>query len=280
MPSFFCRANVCSRSLSQPSSNLPLYLSAHSLRDVVRRVAAAGRVVHHPRLGRVLRPHRVQPLDRLVGDVVGEVVRLAVLALGHAQRPVVLGDDRVVLAGRAAQEAPPVVEAPRLRPVVERAGRALHVVRREVPLAEAAGDVAVLLEDARERRHNCGLRGGVAGERAGVLGDRAEADPMLVAPGQQRGAGRRADRGHVEPVVGQPHLLDAGEGGRADRAAERVGAAEAGVVDEDEQHVGRALGRLGPPGIIVQSGTESSQRPAPASRRRRGRGSAAPCGPG
>ena len=30
-PSFFCRANVSLRSLSQPWSNLPLYLSAHSL---------------------------------------------------------------------------------------------------------------------------------------------------------------------------------------------------------------------------------------------------------
>ena len=29
-PSFFCRAKVSSRSLSQPWSNLPLYLSAHS----------------------------------------------------------------------------------------------------------------------------------------------------------------------------------------------------------------------------------------------------------
>ncbi len=30
-PSFFCFSNVISRCLSQPWSNLPLYLSAHSL---------------------------------------------------------------------------------------------------------------------------------------------------------------------------------------------------------------------------------------------------------
>ncbi len=30
-PSSFCRANVSSRSASQPWSNLPLYLSAHSV---------------------------------------------------------------------------------------------------------------------------------------------------------------------------------------------------------------------------------------------------------
>ncbi len=166
--------------------------------DVVRRVAAAGRVEHHPRLGRHPALAPVQPFDGLVGDVVGEVVVLAVLAFRHTQRPVVLGDDRVVLAGGAAQEAPPVVEAPRLRPVVERAGRALHVVRGEVPLAEPAGDVAVFLEDARKRRADSGHGGGVAGEGAGIFGDRAEADPVLVAPGQQRGARRRADGRHVK----------------------------------------------------------------------------------
>ena len=30
-PSFFCRSSVCSRSLSQPWSNWPLYLAFHSL---------------------------------------------------------------------------------------------------------------------------------------------------------------------------------------------------------------------------------------------------------
>ena len=30
-PSSFCRASVCSRSASQPWSNLPLYLSDHSV---------------------------------------------------------------------------------------------------------------------------------------------------------------------------------------------------------------------------------------------------------
>ncbi len=126
------------------------------LRDVVRGVAAAGRVVHEPRLLRVLGADRVQPLDGLVGEVVGEVVLLAVLALRYAEHRVVLGDDRVVLAGGAAQEAPEVVEAPGQRPPVERPGGALDVVRRQVPLAEAAGDVAVLAQDPRQRCARCG----------------------------------------------------------------------------------------------------------------------------
>ena len=214
---------------------LALVLVRPLLGDVVRGMGAAGGVEEHPRLVRVLGTDRVQPLDRLVGDVVGEVVELAVLALGDAQRPVVLGDDGVVLAGGAAEEAPPVVEAPGLGPVVERTGRALHVVRREVPLAEAAGDVAVLLEDAREGGAGARLAGRVAGEGPRELGDGAEADAVLVAAGEQRRARRRAHGRHVEAVVRDAHVLHAREGRRVYRAAEAVDGAEAGVVDEDER---------------------------------------------
>ena len=104
------------RLLAQPIPalvELALVLVGPFLADVVRCVAATGRVVHHPRLGGVLRADRVQPLDRLVGEVVGEVVLLAVLALGHPDRPVVLGDDRVVLAGGAARGTPTSDRSPR-----------------------------------------------------------------------------------------------------------------------------------------------------------------------
>ena len=145
---------------------LALVLVGPLLGDVVRRVGGAGGVVDEPRLVGVLRAHGVQPLDRLVGDVVGEVVELPVLALGHAEGRVVLRDDRVVLAGGTGQEAPPVVEAPARRPVVERAGRAHLVARGHVPLAETAGDVAVLLEDPRQGGAGARPDAGVAGERA------------------------------------------------------------------------------------------------------------------
>ena len=244
---------------------------------VVRGVGAAGGVEDHPRLVRVLSAHRVQPLDRLVGDVVGEVVELAVLALGDAQRPVVLRDDRVVLAGGAAEETPPVVEAPRLGPVIERAGRALHVVGREVPLAEAASDVAVLLEDAREGGAAPRLAGRVAGERTGILGDRAEAHPVLVATGQQRRTRWRADCGDVEPVVRHAHVLHAVKAGVL-IGPPKVSGAETGIVDEDKQDVGCVLRRF------RLRGSSTSRRPSSSAsvrprRRRCGRGSAARCGP-
>jgi hypothetical protein len=111
----------------------------------MRCVGATGGVVHEPGSLCVLRPDGVQPLDGLVGKIVREIVRLPVLALGHAEHRIVLRDDGVVLARGATQEAPVVVEAPGPGPVVEGPCRALDVVGREVPFAEAAGDVTVFL---------------------------------------------------------------------------------------------------------------------------------------
>ena len=66
-----------------------------------------------------------------------------------------------------------MVEAPPCGPVVERPRGAHLAARREVPLAEAAGDVAVLAEDARQGGAAARARAGVAGERPGELGDAA-----------------------------------------------------------------------------------------------------------
>ncbi len=78
---------------------------------------------------------------------------------------------------------------------------------------------------------------------------------MVVAPGDQRGARRRAQRGGEDAVVAQAFLGDAVHGRRRDHAAEGAGHAEAGVVGDDQQHVRRALGRhhaRRPPGLGLQ----------------------------
>ena len=121
------------------------------LRHVMRCVAAAGREVGEPRLLGILRVNPVQPLDRLVGHVVRQVVRLLALAFRDADGRVVDRDHGIPLARLAAEEAPEVVEPPGVRPPVERAARPLLVVRRQVPLAEDRGRIAVLLQDLRER---------------------------------------------------------------------------------------------------------------------------------
>ena len=75
-PSFFCRAKVSSRSLSQPWSNLPLYLSIHSFGTWCGAWRGAGREVHEERLVGHQRLLLAHPLDRLVRHVLGEVVAL------------------------------------------------------------------------------------------------------------------------------------------------------------------------------------------------------------
>ncbi len=138
-----------------------------------------------------------------------------------------------------------MVEAPGLWPASEGTGWSHGPAGREVPLAEAACDVAVVPEDPRQWCARPGYLSRVAGEGSGELGDAAHGHAMMVATGEQRSASRRADGGHVEAVVGEPHLLHAGQGPGPDLATERLGPAEAGVIDEDEQHVGCTIGRLG-----------------------------------
>ena len=213
-------------------------------RHVVRRVAAAGRDVGEPRRRRLLGADPVEPVDRLVAEIVLEVVLLAVLGLGDADDLLVLGDQRVVLPGLTAEEAPEVIEPEPGRPAVERPREPLLVVRGQMPLPERPRQVAVLLEDARERRAI--VRDGrvVAREGAGELAHHAEADPVVVAPRQQRCPGRRAERRDVEAVVAQPVVREPRVVRGLDRTAEGARIAEAGVVDQDEEHVRRALRRL------------------------------------
>ena len=228
-------------------------------RHVVRRVAAAGRVVHEPGRARLLGAHAVNPVDRLLGHVVREVVGLAVLALGDALDLLVLGDEGVVLARLPAQEAPVVVEPEPGGPAGERPARALLVVRRQVPLSDRGRHVAVLLQDPREGRAVAGDGGVVSREGTGELGDESEAHAVMVPAGEEGRPCRRADRRHVEAVVADPLLRHARVVGRLDRPAEGARVAEPGVVDEDEQDVRGALrwrdvGRLVPVGLGALEG--------------------------
>ena len=84
-PSFFCRAKISSRSLSQPPSNLPLYLSDHSFGHMVGRMGRAGREVHEERLVRHQRLLLAHPGDGAIGEVLGQ--RVALLGRLAAARP-------------------------------------------------------------------------------------------------------------------------------------------------------------------------------------------------
>ena len=66
----------------------------------------------------------------------------------------------------------------------------------------------------------------------------------MIAAGQHRLAGRRAQRGRVEPVVLQAVRREACRIGRGARASEGAGRAEAHIVDQHDQHVRRAVRSL------------------------------------
>ena len=178
------------------------------LGHVVRSVRGTGREVHEERPVGRQRLLLLRPGDRLVRHVVHEVVAV----LGRAprlERRRVLVDRRVPLVRLPAEEAVEVLEpAAGVRPVVERPDRARLPRRDLVALAELRRAVPVELEDLRQRGAGVRAQRVVAGCRRGDLGDPAHADGVVVAPRQQRGAGRRAQRrrveaGELQPVGGQ-----------------------------------------------------------------------------
>ncbi len=242
-PSFFCRARVSSRSLSQPCVELALVLVGPLLGHVVRRVGRAGREVDEERLVRRERLLLADPVHGLVGHVLHEVVALLGRLL-RLDRRGALVERRVPLVGLAADEAVEVLEAAAARgPGVERPGRARLPHRHLVALAELRRVVAVELERLGQRRHGVGQHRAVARRAGGDLGDAAHAGGVVVAAGQQRLPRRRAERRGVEAVELQAARRQLLRGRRLAGAAEGAGGAESRVIDQDNQHIGRTLGR-------------------------------------
>ena len=228
----------------------PLVLLRPLLPDVMRRMAATGRVVQAPRLLGVMAANAVQPVDRLVGHRLWEVERLAVLTLLNPDELLVLGDHRVELTGLGSQETPVVIEPPAVRPVVKRTGRALLLLRRQMPLTDRRRRVPVLLQHLRERRRVLRQHRRITGESTRGFGDAPHPHRVMVTPRQQRRPRRRAHRRHVETVVPQPLRSDPVVIRGIDRAAERARIAKAGVVDQHHQHVRSTLRRLHVPDLL------------------------------
>ncbi len=88
--------------------------------------------------------------DGLVGQVLGQVVALCG-GLLRLDRVVVVDQLRIVLVGVAAQEAVVALETAPQRPAIVGAGRGDLIGRRQVPLADGVGVVAVLQEYLREQ---------------------------------------------------------------------------------------------------------------------------------
>ena len=178
-------------------------------RNVVRGVCRPWSEVHEEWLVGHERLLLANPLDRLVGHVLGEVVALLRRLLRlHRRRALVEG--RVVLIRLTADEAVEVLEtAAAGRPGVEGPHRARLPDRNLVALAELRRGIAVQLKGLRQRRARVGTDRVVAGRRRRELRDDPHPNRVMVAAGQQGSPRGGAERRCVEAVVlqavsGQP----------------------------------------------------------------------------
>ena len=164
---------------------MPLYLSAHSLARMVRRVVGAGAEVHEERpLRRDLLgvgDHADGMVDQVLGEVIARPPRASV---GLLDELLVLHQVGVPLVGLAAQEAVVALEAAAGRPVALGGGHVGLVLGDAVPLAEHVGVVAPLAQHLGDRgrlERDMPVR---AREAGGRLGDAGHADRRVVASGQ------------------------------------------------------------------------------------------------
>ena len=207
---------------------------------VMRRMRGAKAQIQVERLGRVDLPDVGDELDRLVDQVLAEVVTL----LGRSRRlhlVVVVHQIRIPLAGVTAQEPIETLEPAPQRPPVERARARLLVARRQVVLADHEGAVAVLDEHLGQEAVLERDDAVVPGIAAGQLRDGGHRIAVMVAAGEDARPARRAQRCRVHVAVTQAVRRERVEAGRLDRAAVATELPEPGVIEHDEQHVRRAL---------------------------------------
>ena len=212
------------------------------LGHVVRGVRRAGAEVQVERLVGIDLLGVGDELDRLVGEVLGQVVAL----LGAPRRldlVVVVDELGVPLARVAAEEPVVALEPAPQRPAVIRPGGGLLARRDQMPLADHVGAVAVRQQHLRQEavlERDQPVVARIAGRH---LGDARHPVAVVVAAGDHARPARRAQRRRVHVVVAQPIGGQAVQVRRRDRAAVAAELAETGVVEHDEQHVRRALRR-------------------------------------
>ena len=221
--------------------------------DVVGRVAGAHAEPDQERPLGLVAPQLAHTGDGLVGQVLAQVVAL-VGGAGRVDVGVVADQLGRPVVRVAAEEPVVVLEALAERPVLERPRRRALVAWGQVPLADGERRVALRPQDLCERARLVGDARRVAREGHRQVGQHADTDAVVVAPGQQARPGGRADRGGVE--VGQPHSL---VGQPVDRWGRDVGAVaaelgEADVVEHDDHHV-RRTGSVGLGGALAGGGS-------------------------
>ena len=174
-------------------------------------------------------------IDEILGQVVALLGRL-----GGRHLVVVVDQVRVVLVGVAPHEPVESLEAAAERPAVIGARGARLLGRRQVPLADGERVVALAQQDLGEKAVLEGdqpVSAGVAGRPFRDAGHRVR---VVVAPREDAGAARRTERRGVHVGEAQPVRGEAVEVGRPDRRAVAAEMPIPGVVEDDEEDVGRA----------------------------------------
>ena len=207
------------------------------LGDVVRSVRGTGSPVHEKRAVGGVRAVLTQPGDRVVGQVLGQVVALALRRLDRIE---VLIQPRLPLRGFAGDEPIEIVEAVPGGPTVERSHRGGLVAGscatcRTPPCSSRSGPAP------RRRDGVLADHPGVAVPVHSAFGDRAGVHAMVVAAGQQRRTGRGTDRGGVEGVVADAVFCYSPESRRTHLPAHHIGQAEPDIVEQNDEDVRRVL---------------------------------------
>ncbi len=213
------------------------------LRRVVRRVAGTGAEVEEERLRAVDVAEVTEVLDGAVGEVLTEVVAL-LHRLRRLDGVVVAVQRRHVLVGLAAVEPVPPVEPAPEGPTAAVRGHVRLVVGREVPLPHRQRGVALRPQDLREEPVLERDLARVARVAHREVGDPAHPVAVVVHARQQARARRRAERGGVEVRQAHARRRERVDVRRVDLGAVAAELREADVVQHDQQHVGRTVGRL------------------------------------
>ena len=182
-------------------------------------------------------------VDGVICQVGVEVVALGWRG-GRPHRVVVVGELGVILVGVAAKEAVVALEASAERPPVEGAGCGCLGRWGQVPLADAEGVVAVVDQDLGQHavlEPHGGVERWIA-ERE--LGDRRQADGVVVATCEQACPSRRAQGRGVEVRVAQPTVGETIQVRGLAQAPERAQLAVTDVIENHDDHIGRTLRRF------------------------------------
>ena len=178
--------------------------------------------------------------DRPVGQVFGQVVAF-LRRLRWLDTMVVIGEVGIVLVGVTAEKTVVTVEAAAEWPAIVRARCGDLLSRRQVPLTGGIGAVTMLVQYLRQKPVLEGNVAVVAGKPSGYFGDPGHRVRVMIPPGQHACPRRRAKRRCVHVVIDEAVRRERVEVRRVDRAAVATELAKPCVVQDEEQHVGRAL---------------------------------------